>query len=79
MRLRGGTQELHQQQWVAHHTLNRLDQEGAQVNVIGAPPVEDKGREHTKRSHGSLGSYTLQQPTGSHPTSMAPQGITSTF
>lgn len=42
MRLRSSAQELHQQQWVAHHTLYWLDQEGAQVNVVGATPGTDK-------------------------------------
>lgn len=36
--LRRGSQQLHQQQRVAHHSLHRLDEEGAQVDVVGLPP-----------------------------------------
>lgn len=38
VRLRGGTQQLHQQQRVPHHPLHWLDEEGAQVNVVCAAP-----------------------------------------
>ena len=36
--LGGGIQQLHQQQWVPHHSLHWLDEEGAQVNVVRAAP-----------------------------------------
>lgn len=33
-----GPQQLHQQQWVTHHSLHWLDQERAKVDVICFPP-----------------------------------------
>lgn len=40
MGLWGGIQQLHQQQWVTHYSLYGLDEEGAQVDIIGAAPAK---------------------------------------
>lgn len=40
--LRRGSQQLHQQQRVAHHSLHWLDEEGAQVDVVGFPPGRNR-------------------------------------
>lgn len=48
--LRRGSQQLHQQQRVAHHPLHRLDQERAQVDVVGLPP----GRSRAGDADGSV-------------------------
>ena len=43
--LRRGPQQLHQQQRVTHHPLHRLDEEGAEVDVISFTPEEKSQRQ----------------------------------
>jgi len=49
-----GPQQLGQQQGVAHHPLHRLDEEGAQVDVVGLPPGSGGEREEGREEGGEL-------------------------
>lgn len=63
--LRGGTQQLHQQQRVPHHPLHWLDEEGAQVNVVRATPGKS-GQRRCMRCQSSSATHILPPKTSAN-------------
>lgn len=67
--LRRGAQQLRQQQRVAHHPLHRLDQEGAEVDVISFTPTKQpkkRGNLGSKQQEEDVKSERFRVSQGSH-------------